>query len=95
MSQRYEAWQYADGAELTFTSPENVARHREMGLMPDDAVLLFAFDADSPEEASAIFHLRMGWEPYKPMGEAQPCPECGRQYYPAGSAWCWQCGDIR
>jgi hypothetical protein len=57
--------------------------------------MLYAIDAESPEEASAIHNLRMGWGPYKPMGEPAPCSVCGSMYYPQGSAWCWKCGEER
>jgi hypothetical protein len=39
----------------------------------------------------AIYNIRRGFGPYKPMGEAAPCPKCGAAYYPEGSAQCWSC----
>jgi hypothetical protein len=57
-------------------------------------VLLWRIEAATPEEALAIHHLRLGFEPYKPMGEPAPCPKCGAIFYPEGSGECWRCGKI-
>lgn len=40
-----------------------------MELMPSSAA--------KPEEASAIHHLRMEWEPYKSIAEPTLCPSIG------------------
>ena len=94
-SQRYEAWKSPDGKEISLASPQGILRLRESGLLPGDSTMLYAINAESPEEASAIHHLRMGWEPFKPLGDAAPCPSCGAMYYPKGSGWCWKCGETR
>lgn len=53
------------------------------------------FEASTFEEASTKHHQLMGWEPYRPMGEAADCPrECGSIYYPEGSGECPNCGSI-
>ena len=57
-------------------------------------VTVFSIEAHSHEEAMAIYHLRQGWEPYKPLGKASPCPECGALFYPEGSGQCWQCDFV-
>jgi hypothetical protein len=67
---------------------------RAKGLIPDDAELLWEIEAATLEEARAIYHLRMGFEPYVPMGEWEPCPKCGAVFYPEGSGQCWRCGPI-
>lgn len=54
-----------------------------------ESEILYEVEAVTWEEAMAIHHLRMGWEPYKP-GKACQCPECGSTYY-EGSGWCWKC----
>jgi len=54
-------------------------------------VMLYSFEACSHEEAMAIYYIRQGWAPYKPEGEAAPCPECGSMLYPKGSNECWSC----
>jgi len=65
---------------------------RNRNLLGKDAKLLYQFEAHSHEEAMAIHHLRMGWEPYRPVGSASPCPKCGALRYAQGSAQCWRCG---
>ena len=67
---------------------------RSTGLLRDSATFLWEIEAHTPEEASAIYNLRMGFEPYKPVGASAPCPSCGRLFYPAGSGVCWCCGQI-
>ena len=54
-------------------------------------VRLYTFEAASHEEAMSIYYLRQGWAPYKPEGEAEPCPSCGAMHYPKGSGECWRC----
>lgn len=58
---------------------------------PECEVMFWKIEACNWEEACAINHLRKGFEPYKPMGDAQPCPKCGSQFYPMGSGDCWSC----
>ena len=60
--------------------------------MWDCDVVLFRVEADSHEEAMALYHLRCGFEPYKPVGAASPCPDCGALHYAQGSGQCWNCG---
>lgn len=68
------------------------ADQRAKGQLGDDAELLWEIDVATCEEALAIYHLRMGFEPFVPQGEWQPCPSCGAVYYPEASAQCWRCG---
>ena len=67
---------------------------RKKGLLSQSAELLWEFEAATWEEASAIHHLRMGFEPYAPAGSWEPCPKCGAAYYPLGSGQCWRCGKV-
>jgi hypothetical protein len=67
---------------------------RGKGLLPEAAELLWELTADTPEEASAIHYLRMGFGPFQPQGESSPCPRCGAVFYPEGSGCCWRCGKI-
>ena len=53
-------------------------------------VFLYEFEAATWEEACAIYHLRQGFEPYKPDGEPAECPVCKAMYYPEGSGVCWR-----
>ena len=91
-SATYQAWADSDG--ILFTTLEGVAWHRERGLLSAEATLLHEVIADTPEEASAVHHIKMGWAPYKPMGEAAPCPHCGAYFYPESSGICPNCGPI-
>ncbi len=62
---------------------------------PEAEVMLYSFEAETYEEAMSIYYLRQGWAPYKPEGEAEPCPKCGSNYYPKGSGYCWKCSYDR
>lgn len=73
---------------------ENEPDMRKRGLLSENAELLWEIVTDTPEEAWAIFNLRMGFEPYQPQGEWEPCPKCGAVFYPEGSGYCWRCGKI-
>lgn len=83
---KYSAGLYTEGSEIDA---------REKGLLASDAELLWEIVAHTREEAMAIFNIRMGYEPYQPMGHWQPCPICGAPFYPFGSSECWRCGPIQ
>lgn len=55
---------------------------------------LFEILAESPEEAMAIYQLRLGFGAFMPMGDPEPCPKCGAIHYPIGSSVCWRCGPV-
>ena len=56
---------------------------RAQRLLSADARFLFRVDADTFEEALAVFNIKMGWGPYKLEGEPQICPRgCGMIFYP-------------
>jgi len=65
----YTVWSSKDGGEITMVSGEERPKFADGSLQPDCEVLLWRIEAATFEEASAIHHLRMGWEPYKPMDE--------------------------
>lgn len=68
---------------------------KNIGQMEKDAKCVQTFLANTAEEASEILHLRMGLEPYKPIGNAERCPnECGSLYYLKGSGECPKCGKV-
>lgn len=84
----FTVWQSKDRMQISLVGGEEPPPQ-------DDCVeLLWRIEAATSEEASAIHHLRLGWEPYKPIGEAAPCPKCGAMFYPEGSGECWRCGPI-
>jgi hypothetical protein len=61
---------------------------------PGCDVLLWRCEAGSYEEAMAIRNVRLGYAPYVPVGEPAPCPRCGAQSCPGGSAQCWNCDRV-
>ena len=58
---------------------------------PDCQKMFYQISACTHEEAMAIYYLRQGWAPYRPEGDASPCPECGALHYSKGSGQCWSC----
>src|SRR5688572_12171838 len=87
----YEGWRDPADGSVLLTTAEEAARERATGLLSADATLAWRFDAATWEEANAIHALRLGWEPYRPVGAPAPCPRCGATYYPEGSGQCWRC----
>jgi hypothetical protein len=95
MRKTYEAWIDEQEQCITFGDLDNIQWHRSHGGLRPVAKLLHRIEADTPEEAHEVHHIRMGWEPYVPMGDAAPCPKgCGALYYPHGSGECPNCGPI-
>jgi hypothetical protein len=90
----YSAWSSDNGAEITLSVGTDVPQFSDGSSQPNCQRLLYQFEAATLEEANAIHALRMGWEPYKPLGESSPCPKCGATFYPEGSGECWHCGRI-
>ena len=91
LRKRYEVWSADEGTQLSCVLEGTVEPH----IFGDDAKILFSLEASTHEEAMSIYHLRMGFEPYKPLGESAKCPnECGASYYPLGSGECPFCGLI-
>jgi hypothetical protein len=88
----YEAWFDPENVSYTLAPVLEIERQRSTGLLSAAAEFLYRFDAATHEEAMAIHHLRLGYEPYRPVGEPRPCPDCQAWYYPDGSAVCWRCG---
>jgi hypothetical protein len=93
VNRTYEAWADPDDDGVGFFRGGTVEEARKKGLLGPNATLLYRFEAATLEEASAIHALRMGWQPYRPIGESAPCPRCGAWFYPEGSGECWRCGD--
>jgi hypothetical protein len=90
---RYRA--YREGpAQTGLYSEAAETEARAKGLLTHRAELLWEIHVATLEEALAVYHLRMGFEPYVPEGNPQPCPKCGAVFYPEGSGQCWRCGRI-
>ena len=83
-----------DDQSITFATAANIQRQRAHGVINPSARLLHRIQADTWEEASAVHHIKLGWEPYVPAGPAEPCPyNCGALYDPQGSGECPNCGS--
>src|SRR5437867_11496871 len=78
MKRTFEAWQDSDGLSMTFAPRDSIQELRDKNLLAHNATLLLSVDADSYEEAMAIYHLRMGWAPYRPEGESSPVRNAAR-----------------
>jgi len=90
--QEFQAWRTETGA--VFGTALSIAEQRSKGLLGNNSEHLYTIEAHTWEEASAMHHLRMGFEPYKPQGIAKPCPLCAALLYPEGSGQCWRCGHV-
>lgn len=88
----FSAWGgIGDEFPNTVISGEGPPRSANGELLPDNEQFFWRIEVGSFEEALAIHHLRQGWEPHVPQGDAQPCPECNANHYPDGSGQCWRC----
>ena len=91
--EEYEVWEDVNSTAMATT--HGIRYQKEKGLISSKARKIHSFLASTPEEASAIYHLRMGFEPYIPMGNAKICPKgCGSYFYPEGSGICPNCGKL-
>ncbi len=81
---RYYAYVCSDDSRSFIFTSEASKDHR---------TLLYSFEAATWEEACAIYHLRQGWEPYRPEGPVEECPKCSAKFYPKGSGQCWRCEE--
>jgi hypothetical protein len=93
-AQIYECWLDPADNGTHLSTLQNAREHRKRGQLSEAATLSYAIVAESWEEAMAIHHVRQGWAPYVPMGDAVPCPNCASPYYPLGSGGCWRCGPV-
>lgn len=88
----YHAWRDPDGNILFIEIPmDELERH---GPPEPDLVHLYAVEAATWEEAMSIHHVRMGWEPYRPIGKPVACEHCGSMVYPESTGVCWKCGRV-
>jgi len=83
----FECWEMVDGSVILGTVESN----RRNAPPNERCRLVHSVDLPTLEEAQAVHHLRMGWEPFKPMGKAEPCPTCGAFYYPEHTGKCYRC----
>jgi hypothetical protein len=88
---KYEVWSSDNNCQLSCGRADIV----KTGIFKKDAKLIHTFYAATYEEAMSIYHLRLGFEPYKPSGKPKLCPnDCGSFYYPDGSSQCPYCGEV-
>ena len=88
---KYEVW--SKEGEMCFSTAESFKGKNSQ--MIEGMELIHTFFAETGEEASSIYNLRVGFGPYKPMGEPELCPKCNvSYYYPKGSGECPYCGKI-
>ncbi|WP_028886195.1 hypothetical protein [Teredinibacter turnerae] len=93
MATKYEAWE--DEGGIIFSDVQQIQNLKDQNLFDGEMKLLHVVYADTPEEAMAVHHIKMGWEPFRPNGEAALCPNgCGSQFYPKDSGQCPSCGSV-
>ncbi len=89
----WQAW--GSDESITFAPASRIDALRADGTILATDSLMHELVASTGEDAMAQHHKKMGWEPYKPMGQPAPCPNnCGEQYYPLGYGDCPNCGHI-
>jgi hypothetical protein len=84
----WQIWLSGDGGELAQRADID---SRPPHLHPEGE-LFCSFEAATPEEAEAIYSLRMGWA--NGLGERSLCEACGAFIYPERSGVCWRCGTV-
>ena len=62
MATRYELWE--DGDSVSFFAEDNESFRKSLS---PDAKLTWSCLAESWEQAQALKHEHLGWEPYKPL----------------------------
>lgn len=87
---KFEVWRDAS-AKIVVLTTDNAAEARDRGSLPADSKLLLEVTAETPEEARAIAHLRLGLEPFRPAGGPTRCVSCGATVYAGESGECWWC----
>ena len=90
---KYQAWK--DAESVTCATLKAFNYQKKTGLVDDHILILHIIEAETYEEAMAVHHIKMGWDPYIPAGNAVLCPNnCGSYFYPEGSCTCPKCGEI-
>ena len=89
----FTAWG-TKGTPNTLVDGEGRPKFANGTLMPNCDELIFTIQAATWEEAMAIYNIRLGHDPYRPIGKPEKCPKCGAVFYPKGSGECWRCGKV-
>ena len=88
----YSAWgRKSDEFPCMLVHGEGPLKYNDGTADPDCQKIFYTITACNSEEATAIYHLRQGWEPYRPAGKPAKCPRCKALFYPEGSGQCWSC----
>jgi len=90
MKIKYEAWEHDLG--VAFSDDKGIEELKNKGLLGSDPKLIHVILADTPEEATAVHYIKMGFDPYKPLGKLDQCIDCDSIYYPEDSNMCPKCG---
>lgn len=91
----YEAWDDPDNGCVSFGTVESITDQIKKGLISSSAFFMHRVEANTWEEAMKKHHQIMGFEPYKPSGNSEKCPNgCGGEYFPEGSGQCPNCGRL-
>ena len=92
---KYSVWSLDrddEGEDICLVEGEDIPRYANGTPQSDDNSLKFVIHACSLEEAMAVMHIRLGWEPWKPLGKSEECPSCNQMYWPDSFGICWNCG---
>jgi len=87
-------WSSKDGSSYCLCEGKERPQFANGTPDPSAGVPLWQIEVGSHEEAMAVRNVRLGYGPYKPLGDAEPCPKCGAQRYAQGSGQCWQCDYV-
>lgn len=92
MKKLYTAWGFkGDEIPHTLVNGKSPLVFGDGTIDPECEVIFWQIEACTWEEACAVNNLRKGFEPYKPNGTPQSCPNCNAIFYPEGSGECWSC----
>ena len=79
MRKTYEMWEeFKEGISIHFLQKGGAQALQKKRMLDPSATLKLRVQADTYEEALALFYMKLGWAPYVPNGDPAPCPNgCG------------------
>jgi hypothetical protein len=90
----YVLWEDPVHDMSVLATPADIQSDIERGLLSIESKQVFQIEANTYEEAMAVRNIRLGYDPYRPVGDSAPCPSCAAEYWPEGSGECWQCDHV-
>lgn len=63
----YEIWKAPDDSEINMSDEAGIADLKAKGLIGDDWVFMYRYEAADWNGANTRYHELMGWKPYEPM----------------------------